>query len=176
MRNFFKQSIMTLSIGVIFLTSASLSEGQQRQIRETSSPWIKTEAQIKLIPENIKNLKINNTVFGQLVRQTTSSTGKKLKDLLEKDGSTILSFEIHYWAPVEFKDEPHPKNIKIIQYGLFRALNPTLQLRILESKTRFLNIRYKSDDPMFIEFFMDSYTLGAPPLFGNVIDRHWIPQ
>lgn len=170
MRQSLNKAVVVIMLGLIPVTLA-LSRDEQK--KHESLKWIQTAAYFKISQNNVKTKKIENSVLDILIQETTKDTNKKLEDLMEKDGCTLLSFEIRYFAPVIFEGQPQPQNTEIIQYGLFRALDAVLQSRILEMKSTSLNIRYNLEGPILVEFLIDGEKIQSPPLLTETIDKKW---
>ncbi|MGI4776334.1 MAG: hypothetical protein ACRYE9_05415 [Janthinobacterium lividum] len=138
--------------------------------------WIETKAQIHMTSNNLKNFKTDNTVLKLLLEETIKSDNKTFEGLFEKDKSTFLLFEISYEASVESENKPALQNINIIQHGFFKALDPSLQKKLHGKDDLVINIRYKSDNPIFIQFSVDNTWVEAPMLLTETIDKKWIPS
>jgi len=60
--------------------------------------WHKTTAKVEIIKNDVSALKIgDNTVLGILIKEAQ----KPLRDLLESDKKTLLSFSVEYLAPIK---------------------------------------------------------------------------
>ncbi|WP_375326711.1 hypothetical protein [Candidatus Tisiphia endosymbiont of Nemotelus uliginosus] len=132
--------------------------------------WQETEAQFQIIAHDISDLKTENTLLGSLLQQNN----KTLKAVLEKDQKTVLSFTIHYEAPVKLNNTKERKQQTITQYGLYQTLNPKVQA-VLDphNPSSTIKIRFALNDPILIQFRVNQDFIAAPPLLTNTIDDDW---
>ncbi len=139
--------------------------------QQDSNKWKETTAKFEIIKDSIKNLETENTVLGELIKQT----GRTLNDLLEHDKQTLTSFKVEYTAPVKLKDEQLAKKKTIVQYGLYRSLAPKMQQYLDKYKIppSTIQIRYAYTDPVLIEFIINKENIPAPALLTNTIDKEW---
>jgi len=128
--------------------------------------WHKTTAKIEIIKNDVSSLKIgDNTVLGILIKETN----KPLRDLLEYDKKTLLSFSVEYIAPIKLKEDLQTKERIITQYGLYRNLSNKVQDFI--EKNSNVDIRYISEDPISIQFIIDGHFIDTPVMVTDTIDN-----
>lgn len=150
----------------LFLSYLSMSSSQASALQQ----WENTTAQIKLVTENIANLKTEESVLGSLI----NASGKNLEELLEEDKKRLVSFSLTYIAPVRLKNEKHTKKRQITQYGLYKTLDPKIQSYLEKNKLNDkIKIRFAQSDPVLIQFIVDGSILYAPTLVTSTIDSGW---
>lgn len=159
-----KYSKLILNILVLLLSSNIATATVS-----SNKTCIEKAARFKIITEDIKNLKLDNTILSLLVK----ASGKEIDSLLENDQKTLKSFSINYSAKVRLNHARKTKKHTIIQYGLYKTLDPQLQLYIEKNNPDKLKICYYSEDPVRVEFIIDSNHLPAPVLLTDTIDKKW---
>ena len=127
--------------------------------------WGTTMARFEMIDYNINDYKMEHSVLEALIK----TNGKDVKAYLEKDNKTLRMFKISYRVPIKLKKGRKAYEEDIVQFGLFRALNPVMQGKIEIKPTQSMPIQFKTNDPLAIIFVVKDETFNAPSLLTDKV-------
>lgn len=127
--------------------------------------WSTTIANFEIIDYNINDFKIKDSVLEALVK----NSGKDINTYLAEDKKTLRIFKVSYRVPIKLKKGKKAHEEDIVQFGLFKALNPVMQNKIDIKSTQSIPIQFKTDDPLLLIFVVRDETFDAPALLTDKV-------
>lgn len=154
---------------VLKLFSSILICASVQQVIANNSPrigeWSTAIANFEIIDYNINDFKMKDSVLEALVK----NSGKDINTYLAEDKKTLRIFKVSYRVPIKLKRHVKAHEENIVQFGLFRALDPAMQNKIDIKSTQVMPIQFKTDDPLLLIFVVKDETFNAPALLTDKV-------
>lgn len=127
--------------------------------------WSTTIANFEMIDYTIDDFKMKNSVLEALVK----NSGKDMSNFLEEDKKTLRIFKLSYRVSIKLKRGKKAQEEDIVQYGLFKVLNPAMQNKIDIKQSQVMPIQFKTDDPLLVVFVVKDETFNAPAMLSDKV-------
>lgn len=162
-----QQAVATDSIATE--TTGNIIANTMQQASASNIPkigeWSTTIANFEMVDYSIDDFKMKNSVLEALVK----NSGKDVNTFLEKDKKTLRMFKLSYRVSIKLKKGKKAQEEDIIQYGLFKSLNPAMQDKIDIKSTQSMPIQFKTDDPLLVIFVVKDETFNAPAMLSDKV-------
>jgi|GEM_PF-5014993 len=145
----------------------SLSNGTQQTPANIPKigEWSTTIANFEMIDYTIDDFEMKNSVLEALVK----NSGKDVCTFLDEDKKTLRMFKLSYRVSIKLKKGKKAQEEDIVQYGLFKALNPAMQDKIDIKLSQVMPIQFKTNDPLLVVFVVKDETFNAPAMLSDKV-------
>ena len=107
-------------------TAADVLQQNRASKQPRIGEWSTTIANFEIIDYNINDFKMKDSVLEALVK----NSGKDVNTYLAEDKKTLRIFKVSYRVPIKLKRGKKAYEEDIVQFGLFKALNPAMQNKV----------------------------------------------